>query len=161
MKPSMAARVRAKPSAFDIPEVPIALFGFLLNFVWEFWQVPLYGEIPDAPHWEAVKTCTLATFGDVVIVLVAFWTAAGLARDRHWVAHPAAGVVAAFVAVGVSITLAAEYLATEVWDRWSYGDLMPIIPGLGIGASPVLQWIVVPLALIPLSRRMLGARPAQ
>ncbi|WP_031556294.1 hypothetical protein [Parvularcula oceani] len=26
----------ARRSVFDIPEVTVALFGFLLNFVWEF-----------------------------------------------------------------------------------------------------------------------------
>ncbi|WP_202900530.1 hypothetical protein [Parvularcula oceani] len=147
----------AKRSVFDTPEVPVALFGFLLNFVWEFWQVPLYGDIPDAPHWEAVKTCTIATFGDVGIVLVAFWCAAVAGRSRHWIASPATKTIATFLIVGVGITLIAEYLATEVWDRWSYGELMPILPGLGIGVSPVLQWLLVPLALIPLSRRMLCA----
>lgn len=146
-----------KRSIFDIPEVPVALFGFLLNFVWEFWQVPLYGEIPDRPHWEATKTCTFATFGDVVIVLVAFWSAAVIDRSRHWVASPTKKTIATFLLVGVGITLVAEYIATEALNLWSYGELMPIIPVLGIGVSPIFQWILVPSALIPLSRRMLGA----
>ena len=29
-------------------------------------------------------------------------------------------------------------------SSWTYSSLMPIIPGLGVGLVPVLQWIVLP-----------------
>ena len=53
-----------------LPEVNIAIFAFLLNFVWEFWQVPFFEGMPTAPHWEAIKFCTSATVGDVALALL-------------------------------------------------------------------------------------------
>ena len=55
----------------DLPELNFAVFAFLLNFPWEFLQIPLYVGMADAPHWDATKVCVLATLGDAVIVVVA------------------------------------------------------------------------------------------
>ena len=126
-----------------LPEVNVAIFAFLLNFVWEFWQVPFFEGMPTAPHWEAIKFCTRATFGDAAIALVAFWAVAAV-RSRAWMLRPRAKEVWAFTLLGVGITIAAEWLFTEVWDRWSYAELMPILPVLGTGLMPVLQWILLP-----------------
>ena len=59
-------------SVLDLPEFNIAIFAFLLNFVWEFWQIGWFAEVGAAPHLEGVKLCTMATVGDVGIALVAF-----------------------------------------------------------------------------------------
>ena len=47
--------------------LPFALFSFLLHFVWEMLQVPLYVEMANAAHWEATRVCLFATMGDVGI----------------------------------------------------------------------------------------------
>ncbi len=64
------------------PELPLAGFGFLLHFAWEMLQVPWFDGMLAASHGTVVWLCTRATFGDVVILLVAFWfrdgTAAGM-----------------------------------------------------------------------------------
>lgn len=31
-------------------------------------------------------------------------------------------------------------------QNWAYLDLMPVVPTLNAGPSPVLQWLVIPLA---------------
>ena len=43
-------------------------------------------------------------------------------------------------------TVFSEWLNIEVRQAWAYRDAMPVIPVLGAGLSPVLQWIIVPLA---------------
>lgn len=139
----------------NTPELNVALFAFLLNFVWEFWQVPFFQAISDAPHWEAVKFCTLATLGDVGIALVAFWTVAAIGNSRSWIRKPSTREVLIFVAVGVLITLAAEWLATEVLDRWAYATSMPTLPLLGTGLLPLLQWILLPPLVVWFARRQL------
>lgn len=53
------------------PEFNIAVFAMLLNWPWEFLQVPFYSGMPSAEHWEGVKACTQATLGDAAIMLVA------------------------------------------------------------------------------------------
>ena len=139
----------------DLPELNVAFFAFLLNFVWEFLQVPFFRGMAEAPHWEAVQSCTLATLGDAGIALVAFWIVALAARSRSWVIHPTARQLMGFLAVGVVITITFEWLATEVLDRWSYAESMPTLPLLGTGVLPILQWIVLPPVVVWLVRRQL------
>ncbi|HKO68875.1 MAG TPA: hypothetical protein VJU53_13825, partial [Burkholderiaceae bacterium] len=68
------------------PELNVAVFALLLNYPWEFSQVPLFAGMADAPHWSAIKVCAAATLGDIVIVLIAYWVVAVLARTRSWIA---------------------------------------------------------------------------
>jgi hypothetical protein len=139
----------------ELPELNVAFFSFLLNFVWEFFQVPFFRGMADAPHWQAAQVCIQATLGDAGISLVAFWAVALAARSRGWVLHPTAPQLLGFVAVGVGVTIPFEWLATEVLDRWTYADSMPTLPLLGTGLLPILQWIVLPPAVAWLVRRQL------
>jgi hypothetical protein len=143
-----------------IPELNVALFAFLLNLPWELWQVPLFENMPLAPHWEAVKTCSRAAAGDAVIALVAYWTVALVVRHRGWVVVPTASRVLGFMVCGLAITIAIERLALAGnWMQgWSYSPLMPVVPGLGVGLSPLVQWLVLPPLLIWLVRRQLTSR---
>ena len=68
-----------------------------------------------------------------------------------------AGVVwAAILALGLSYTIFSEWLNTGVRANWTYSGLMPVVPPLGIGLAPLLQWIVVPTLAMWLS---LGRAP--
>lgn len=144
---------------WDTPELPVAYFSFTLHFVWEFVQVPTYTGMAELPHWEAIKLCMSATFGDVGFALMAFWLASLAARRRDWVLRPTRFPVAIFVAVGVALTVGFEYYYTNISLGWTYSDLMPLVPPLGTGLSPLLQWIVIPPIVIWLTRRhLLGAQ---
>lgn len=139
----------------DLPELNVAIFAFLLNFVWEFWQVPFFRGMPTAPHWQGVKTCTVATLGDVGIALVAFWAVAAASRSRAWVIDPSAGEVGGFVAVGLAITIVGEWVFTEVLHQWAYASSMPTLPLLGTGLTPVLQWMLLPPLIVWFVHRQL------
>jgi hypothetical protein len=142
-----------------LPEFNVAVFAFLLNYPWEFSQVPLFAGVADAPHWTAIKGCAIAALGDAVIMLVAYWFVAVIARSRHWIAVPTAAHLMLFVAVGVTITVVIEQLALRgLWFKsWSYSPLMPVIPGIGVGLSPLLQWLVLPPLTAWFVRRQLAA----
>mgnify|MGYP003676764134 CR=1 FL=1 len=61
-----------------LPEFALIVFSFLLHFVWEFWQAPTYAGMIELNHWDGIKLCSSATFGDVGFALTAFWiTSAG------------------------------------------------------------------------------------
>lgn len=137
------------------PEFNVVLFALLLNFPWEFLQVPLFAEMPAMAHWDAVLFCTRATLGDVLIALVAYWVVAGVRRRRDWLRCPDAKAIAGFVAVGVVITIGLEWHATVLQDRWQYGELMPTLPLLGTGLAPLLQWLLLPPLIVWLARRQL------
>jgi hypothetical protein len=154
--PVRTADPRHPVSVMDTPEANVALFAFLLHYPWEFLQVPFFADMTMAPHWDAVKFCTRATLGDVGITLVAFWGTAVAARSRDWIRHPRRTTTTAFVVIGMVITIVSERLATGPLGRWTYSELMPVVPVLGVGLVPVIQWLVLPLALVWLVRRQLA-----
>ena len=147
--------MQAQSGIVDTPELNVAIFSFLLNFIWEMWQVPFFLSIPSGPHWAGVLACTQATLGDVGISLVAFWSVAAFARSRRWILQPSLSQIGSFIVVGVVITIAFEALAVGFLERWSYSPLMPTLPILGTGLVPLLQWIVLPPLLIWFVRRQL------
>ncbi|MGH7412469.1 MAG: hypothetical protein ACREJ6_15615 [Candidatus Methylomirabilis sp.] len=139
----------------DAPETNVAIFAFLLNLPWEFAQVPLFAGRPTAAHWSAILICARASLGDVGIALTAFWSVATAVRSRRWIVQARPGQTAGFVAVGVTITIILEWLATHMLGRWAYAAAMPIVPVLQIGLAPLLQWIVLPPLVVWFVRRQL------
>ena len=141
-----------------IPELPLVLFGFLLNFVWEMWVVPFYAAIGQMDHWDAIRLCTRAAFGDVVILLAAFWVAAIIARSRNWLVTPRPLPFTVYLGIGLAVTVVFEYLATGVFGRWAYAEAAPVVPVLETGLAPVLQWLLLPPLALSLSRwHLIGA----
>ena len=37
-----------------------------------------------------------------------------------------------------------EWLNINVRGSWAYSDLMPVVPVIGTGLAPLLQWVIVP-----------------
>ena len=147
--------MQAQTGIVGVPEINVAVFSFLLNFIWEMWQIPFFAALSTAPHWVGVAACTQATVGDAAISLVAFWSVAALARSRWWIIHSTPSEVVGFIAVGVVITIVFEALATGPLERWSYTPLMPTVPVLGTGILPLVQWIVLPPLTVWFVRRQL------
>ena len=141
-----------------LPEFNIVIFALLLNFPWEFLQVPFFEGMATAEHWQGVKSCTQATIGDAVIMLVAFWCVAAFA-GRYWLLRPKFAHIGSLVAVGEGITIVIEKLAVSgVWvQSWSYSERM--FTAFCIGITPVLQWIVLPPLTIWFCKRQLGPGP--
>ena len=146
---------KAQSRVLDLPEFNVVIFAYMLNFLWEFWQVPFFGDMATAAHWEAIKFCTRATAGDVGIMLVAFWIVSIAVKSRTWVRNPGPRNVVGFVSVGVVITIFFEWLATNVLDRWVYAESMPTLPILGTGLIPLVQWVLIPPLVLWFVRRQL------
>ena len=142
------------------PEFSVAVFALLLNFPWEILQVPLFAGMASAPYAEAIEGCIQATLGDLLITLLAYGAVALAAKNRLWNLAPSGRQVAAFIGIGLSITALIEWLATHGrWVKsWAYSTSMPLLPGTGIGLTPLLQWIVVPLLVLWFVRRQLARR---
>ena len=120
------------------------LAAFFLHFVWEMWQIPLYVGMAEASHWAAVQQCTLATLGDGCIALAAYSISAIVARDRFWLLQRRDSIFAIYIIIGLVITVFFEILAIELYGRWQYSELMPTLPVINVGLSPLLQWIIIP-----------------
>ena len=144
----------------DQPETNILIFAFLLNYPWEFLQVPFFEGMAVATHWDAVKVCTRATLGDAAIMLLAYWSVAVAVSDRWWFRASSRMQMLGFIAVGVIITVTIEHFATQSMDPawgWRYSDSMPTVPIVGVGLTPLLQWILLPPLAIWFIRRQLKA----
>lgn len=137
---------------FSAPEINLSIFGFLLNFVWEIWQAPLFKDMDSLTHFEVTLHCTQAAFGDVVILLVAFWIIVLISKSRHWIIHPKTIQVIGFIVIGVVITMVFEAIAVHVLNRWQYAAVMPTLPILGTGIAPILQWLIIPPIIVAMMR---------
>ena len=142
------------------PEFGVAVFSFLLHFVWEYLQAPTYAGMAELPHWEGVKLCTSATFGDVGFALTAFWAASAVARSRYWLVAPRLLHMLVYMVVGITLTVGFEFYYTQISMRWTYSDLMPLVPPFGTGLSPLLQWLVTPPLVLWFTARQLPNRSA-
>ena len=119
-------------------------FSFLLHFVWEMVQAPLYSNMRQVSHAAAIAICAGATAGDVGIAFVAYAAGALGQRDPIWILHPMARGSWVYLLSGIGITLLFEYLWAGPEGRWIYAPNMPIVPVLGVGLSPLLQWLLLP-----------------
>ncbi len=139
------------------PELNVVFFAFLLNFPWEFMQVPLFEGVAQMAHWQGVKLCTLAAMGDAIISLTAYGIVAATAKNRYWMLAPSARQIALFIVIGVAVTVLIEWLVLRGgwWISWRYTAAMPVLPILGIGLTPILQWLVLPPLLLAIVRRQL------
>lgn len=143
---------------FGAPEVDVTLTAFLLHLVWEFWQAPWYQGMSDMSHLQGVLLCSRAAFGDTLIALLAYCALSVYAHDRFWALAATPARIGGYLGIGLGVTVVLEWLATDVLDRWQYAAGMPTLPLLGTGLAPLLQWLIVPLAVLGWVRRAWNLR---
>lgn len=135
-----------KPRRF---EIPLVLWGFVLNLAWELAQSPLYAD--HGRGWGYLAWTRLhCTVGDVLILLGAFWATAAAYRSWRWPVRHGNGAAATFLGAGLLYTAWSEWFNTAVRESWSYAPSMPTV--LGLGLSPLLQWLVLPPLLVLILR---------
>lgn len=117
------------------------------NLIWEFAHMPLYTIWNDGSWGEIVFAAVHCTGGDILIAMSALMLALMLAGHGWPSVRPARQRVTILAVVfGLGYTLFSEWLNIVIRAAWAYSELMPIIPILDAGLSPVLQWIVIPMA---------------
>ncbi len=120
----------------------VILIAFALHFSWEMAQHNLYPLTHSMPFWRATAFCARATVGDLVITTVAF-SAAAMSVGWHWpLLRRRLSSTLIFLTIGILLTIGSEIYAVST-GRWAYDERMPQI--FGVGLSPLLQWIVIPL----------------
>ncbi|MHB0971790.1 MAG: hypothetical protein ACYC7A_21105 [Thermoanaerobaculia bacterium] len=133
----------------------LSLALFILNFIWEMAQARFYASMRELPFWPATWLCTRAAFADVALLALFFLSAALVARDAVWPLRPTLNATATFFSACLLATVGIERWAIAT-TRWSYSDEMPLI--FGVGALPLLQWVLLP-ALSLLAFRRAFRRP--
>jgi len=119
----------------------LSIFGlaFLLNLVWEFLHSDLYVSYKGAEITDFILF--RASVVDSFIILVIVFLA------QRWTKKTGSFVLVAGLVAAITIELWAMQTS-----RWVYKDIMPIVPFLGIGLTPVVQlalsgWVTQKLAL--------------
>ena len=140
----MTAEMRSAPGWLTVLRRYLAA-SIGLHLSWEVLQLPLY------TLWEAgtlrqklfaVAHCTI---GDAMISgLSLLLLALAIAARREWSLLSARRVWVLTVFMGMGYTVYSEWLNVVVRGSWAYSQLMPVLPLLGTGVAPLLQWLIVP-----------------
>lgn len=122
-----------------------------INYLWELAQTPLYAGV-NFPG--ALWHCFVASLGDGVLVLFIYVAVAVSVRSSDWFVRPGVGSYVAMAIAGLAVGVAVEWWGLHVAKRWQYSELMPIIPGAGVGLAPILQMLLLPPAIFASVRRL-------
>lgn len=123
--------------------------GWLANALWEVAQLPLYTASAE-PSGHLLK-CLRAAVDDVGILALLYGAMALAARQLDWWRQFSLPRAILLAGIGVAVAILIEMRALEA-GRWAYSASMPLVPGVGVGWSPVLQMVVIPIVLVALSR---------
>lgn len=121
-------------------------FVAVANLVWEFAHLPFYTLSETGTTSEIIFAAVHCTGGDILIALSSVMLALFLGGAADWPASRRLRVIALTLFFGLSYTAFSEWLNIEVRQAWAYRDLMPVVPVIGTGLSPILQWITIPMA---------------
>ena len=127
-----------------LPRVALAIgLAAIGHFFWEAMQLPLYTLWRTGTSREIAFALFHCSGGDLLITTASFAVSAALALRCRW---PPFGWRMAFTAIvlGVAYTIFSEWLNVEIRRTWSYTAAMPVLPWLGTGIAPLLQWLIVP-----------------
>ncbi len=117
------------------------------HLIWETAHVPLYTIWRDATPGQIAFAVVHCTGGDVLIAAASLVPALFIVGWRSWLEGRLAPFAVIVVALGMGYTIFSEWWNVDIARWWAYSELMPRLPW-GTGLSPVLQWLVVPTAVL-------------
>jgi hypothetical protein len=145
-----------KSSAFVIWRWALLALG--LHLLWELGQLPFYTLWAEADAWRIALYVAHCTLGDVLIATLAYLAVALIWRRVDWPRHRPRSGGAMLLALGLGYTGFSEWYNVYRAGAWAYSGIMPRI--LGIGLTPLLQWLIVPVVMLVLVRRIRIRQPA-
>lgn len=123
------------------------------NLLWEIAHLPLYTIWQTGGAAEIAFAVLHCTGGDVLIASSVLVVALVVVGRPDWPGGRFAAVATLTVGLGIGYTIFSEWLNIVVRRNWAYADLMPIVPWIGTGLSPLLQWFVIPTVALMAARR--------
>lgn len=123
--------------------ISVFIVAVLLNYLWELAQAPLYVGLENynaGVFWH----CFVASLGDGIMVLLIYLAGRMILRRHDWFQRPGVPGYVFMLTTGFLLALMVEWFGLHVLGRWQYTDSMPRVPGLGLGAVPIAQMLVLP-----------------
>lgn len=115
----------------------------LCSLAWEIAQLPLYTLWAEAHPGRIVSAVLHCTAGDLLIGMTSLVLAMLACRADRNLGKPDSQVLLAAILFAVLYTVPSERYNMAM-GNWAYSPWMPMVPGLKIGLSPLVQWLVVP-----------------
>jgi len=135
--------------------IVVALTSFILNFIWELGQGPLYeGFAYDLKH---ISFCALASIADMLMVFILLLAFGLLYENAYWITKMDSSSVISLILIGGAGAILAEVLHTLRGD-WSYADAMPLLPAVDVGIVPILQFTILPWLIFLISKKYIKGR---
>lgn len=129
-----------------------AALALLLHGTWEIAQLPLYSLWDDPDRWRVARYVAHCLAGDVLIATTTYLLIVIVFRNFDWPARRPWSAGMFLLVLGFAFTAASEWANVYVLGVWAYKDTMPLVAGLGL--TPLLQWLVVPVLMILIQRRL-------
>ncbi len=127
--------------------------AFVLNFLWEMAQMPLFKNMPF--NGQTTLFCALATIADCIMVLLLYLGFGLRYKDPMWFRQPdLLPVLLLIIAGGLGAVLAEK--AHLLSGNWAYSSYMPLVPVVDVGLSPVLQFMVLPATVCYVASAIMG-----
>ncbi|MEY8828837.1 hypothetical protein AB9K34_10540 [Sedimentitalea sp. XS_ASV28] len=120
------------------------LYSAIGHLVWEVSHTPLYTIWVEGTWGEIAFAIVHCTGGDLLIAMSGLLLSLFLVGSSGWPGERAGRVLIVVLGFGVAYTIFSEWLNIVIRAAWAYRDLMPVVPLLDTGLTPLLQWIVVP-----------------
>lgn len=134
-------------------------YAAVFHLLWEFAHLPLYTIWQTGTARELAFAAVHCTAGDILIAMSTMLISLFLIGESAWPAQKRRAVLAVAIVLAVGYTIFSEWLNIVVREAWAYRDIMPVVPVVNTGLSPILQWIVVPSAAYALATRAGGWPP--
>lgn len=128
-------------TAILIPNLSIIFLGFLMNLAWEVGHSLLYAW--DPPISSYIPHILFISVKDTLVILALYWLLALVYKKSDWIFDINKSDYLFAMFLGLMYALAIEIHATQT-GRWQYNELMPLIPILNIGITPLLQMAILP-----------------
>ena len=125
----------------------------IANLIWETLHLPLYTVWTTASTGQLAFAVLHCTAGDILIALSALAVAIVSVGTKSWPGEHDRPVLLVTLFIGVAYTIFSEWLNNVIRASWSYSPLMPVVPFINTGLSPLLQWIVIPVFALITARR--------
>ena len=136
-----------------------AVLAAILHLVWEIAQLPLYTLWDDPDRARVAAYVLHCLLGDVLIAVSVYLLTAIVFRDLAWPVRRPWTAGGFMIAAGLGFTIFSEWYNVYVTGAWAYQPAMPLVAGIGL--TPLLQWLIVPLLMILILRRMMRHSPTQ
>lgn len=132
----------------------ILALAFVLNFLWEMVQMPLFKNM--SLNWKTTLFCAGASIADCIMILLLYLGFGLMYKDSLWFRRPVFLRVVLLVIVGGLGAVLAEKKNLYL-GNWAYSSYMPLVPVIDVGLSPLLQFMILPAIIYHVASDMVGS----